>query len=1112
MTQPDPEAQQPPPPADRGRPRRSPPHRRLRRARLGLWLLLSLPVMIVAAVFAAMVLTHRPLSAPDWLIARIEARANAALSGRLSVRLTEGAAVIVDEGFVPRVRFRGVVLLRPDGRPLAVLPELRSTLFAQPLLRGKVVPRSFRIIGASVAMRRLPDGALDLDLGTGGGLPFSRPETLAQGVDLFKQVFALPALSRLERIEAEGIALRLDDTRIGQVWQVSEGKLSIVQDAERISVTLGLSVGAEAEVPASVVLTATSLKGSAETSFGAAVNAMRARDLAVQSPALAWLGVLDAPISGALRSGIDAAGNVGRMDAMLEIGAGAVSPAEGARPLPFDGGKVYLAYDPAAQRVSFTDLAFESRALRLRANGHALLRDMAAGLPGTLLGQVAITDLQIDPEGLFERPARFAQGAIDLRLGLAPFRIDLGQLQLVQDDRRLSAEGTVSADATGWRVALDLGVDQIAQSDLLGLWPPALVPRTRAWLADNVTTGELHNVRAALRLSPGADPRLALGYEFRGAEVRVIRSLPPVSDGRGFATILDTTHSLLVEQGHVTAPSGGRIDVRNTEMIVPDITIKPAPARVRLVTESTIPAALSLLDEPPFEFLSKAGQPTDIAEGRAHAETQLDLVLKKKIPPNEVRYSVDARLSDVRSDKIVPGRMLTADALDLRADPEGMVLSGRGVLSGVPFEASWNQRFGPEHRGQSSVEGTVEISPEALDAFAIGLPKGSVSGKGSGRITLDLRKGEATKFTLGSDLKGLGLRIPEIGWSKAAGSAGRLELAGQLGAPPRVETLRLSAPGLEAGGAISLRPGGGLELARFDTLSIGSWFKGAAELRGQGAGRAPSVFVASGRADLGRADFGKGGSGGAGGGSAIEVALDRLNVTDKIALTGFRGSFTTRGGLGGQFTGRVNGETPVAGTVAPGEGGRAAVRITSADAGGALASAGIFTRARGGSLDMALNPVGGPGSYSGTAAIRDIRVRDAPVLASMLSAASGIGLLEQLNGEGLAFGSADAAFRLTPQGVSITRGEAVGASLGVTLTGNYYPANGTIDMQGVVSPFYLINGIGQVLTRRGEGVFGFNYALSGTAAAPQVSINPLSILTPGMFRELFRRAPPKVVQ
>jgi hypothetical protein len=323
--------------------------------------------------------------------------------------------------------------------------------------------------------------------------------------------------------------------------------------------------------------------------------------------------------------------------------------------------------------------------------------------------------------------------------------------------------------------------------------------------------------------------------------------------------------------------------------------------------------------------------------------------------------------------------------------------------------------------------------------------------------------------------------------------------------------LRLDAPGLDASGAISLRPGGGLDVARFDKVSIGGWFDGAAELRGQGQGKAPSVFVSSGRADLRRADLGSGGGSG-GGGSAIEVALDRLTIAEKIALTGFRGSFSTRGGFNGTFAGRVNGEAPVQGTVAPGGGGRSAVRITSTDAGATLASAGIFSRARGGSLDMTLRPVGGLGSYSGTAAIRDIRVRDAPVLASMLSAASGIGLLEQLNGEGLAFSNADAAFRLTPQGVSITRGEAVGASLGVTMTGNYYPGSGKIDMQGVVSPFYLINGIGQVLTRRGEGVFGFNYTLGGTAAAPQVSINPLSILTPGMFRELFRRAPPEVVQ
>lgn len=1082
-----------------------------RRARFGVWLLISLPLVALAVVFALMVLTHRPLPAPVWLISRIEARANAALAGSVQVRLTGGADLVVDEGFVPRVRFHAVEILRPSGLPLAVLPELRTTLYAQPLLRGKIVPRSFRVTGASLSLRRTPDGALDLALGR-GNLALPRPENAAEAIAAFEAVFATPALARLERIDAEALELRLDDARLNRVWRVSAGRLVLTQDRERISVTLGFDVGEVATAPASVALSVSSLKGSAETSFGAAVTAVAARDLAVQSPALAWLAVLDAPISGSLRSGIDAAGQVGRLDAMLEIGAGALSPAAGARPLPFEGGKVYLAYDPRAAKVTFSDLSFDSRAIRLRANGQAVLKGLRAGLPDSLLGQVAITDLQLDPEGLFATPAQFSQGAVDLRLRLDPFQIDLGQVQLIEGERRISARGRVGADDAGWRVALDLGVDRISQEGLLALWPPALVPRTRDWVAANVATGELHNVAAAVRVAPGSEPRLALGYEFRGAEVRVIKSLPSVADGSGFATILGTRHAMMVEAGHVTAPEGGRIDVADTVMVVPDIRIKPAPAEVILRTKSAIPAALSLLDQPPFEFMTKAGQPTDIAQGRAEAETVLKLVLARKVDPKSVDYDVNARLYDVRSDTIVPGRTLEAAALSLSATREGLQISGPGTLSGTAFDARWSQRFGPEHRGVSRLEGSVEISPAALDAFAITLPKGAVAGRGTGQITLDLTRGAPTRYALSSDLRGLTLKIPQIGWTKAVGTAGRLRLSGTLGQPPVVEALELDAAGLTARGRVTLKPEGGLDLAAFSEVGIGSWFRGSVDLRGQGPGRAPAVFVSGGRADLRGAGLAGGGGAGSGAGGPLSVALDRLTVSEGIALTGFRGDFDQKGGLNGSFAARVNGEAPIIGDVVPGPGGGSAFRIRSDDAGATMAAARVFGRARGGTLDLTLTPGGNPGSYDGRAVMKGLKVRDAPVLAAMLGAASGIGLLEQLNGDGLVFNDVEGVFRLTPEGVSITRGDAVGASLGVTMTGNYYPGSDKIDMQGVVSPFYLINGIGQVLTRRGEGVFGFTYRLRGTSAAPQISINPLSLLTPGMFRELFRRAPPKVLQ
>jgi hypothetical protein len=58
----------------------------------------------------------------------------------------------------------------------------------------------------------------------------------------------------------------------------------------------------------------------------------------------------------------------------------------------------------------------------------------------------------------------------------------------------------------------------------------------------------------------------------------------------------------------------------------------------------------------------------------------------------------------------------------------------------------------------------------------------------------------------------------------------------------------------------------------------------------------------------------------------------------------------------------------------------------------------------------------------------------------------------------------------------------------------------------------MLNGIGGIFTRQGEGLFGFNFTLTGTTSAPDVGVNPLSVLTPGMFREIFRRPPPKVSQ
>ena len=1097
-----PDAPPPPDPA----PKRK---RKRRHVRSGLPLMLGLVVAALFLAVSAFVLSGRPLRLPVVLVAETESRVNQALSGGAVVpgaSVTLGSLmIVVDRDWVPRLHIEDLRLIDPSGHSIAQLPEVQVAVDGGELMHGRIRPSGLRIIGAQTTLRRLADGRFDLVIGSG-----PPPGNLVEVLDRVEAAFDLPLLSSLHRIEAEALTLTLDDLRARRVWQIGDGRITLDNRPDELALELGFGLVGGGEAPARATLTIISSKGSAEARVSANVDQVAAADIAAQSPALAWLGVLDAPISGRLSAASDSSGGIGVLDGGLEIGAGALRPAPQTRPISFDRAGLSFHLDTAAEKIVFTDLSVESASLRLAASGHTYVPGLASGLPSAFVSQVAIDDLQVDPEGLFEEPMHFSEGAVDMRLTLDPFRVEIGQVALQQEGRHLLARGSVGADSRGWSVAVDLSLDEIRHDRLFALWPLGLVPATRAWLIRNVQQGALFDVQAGVRLRPGEEPRLSLSYEFAKADVRFLRTLPPIRDGYGYAVIEGRTYTQVLDRGSVTPPLGGRIDVTGSLFRVEDITRKPAFADITLRTDSTVTAALSLLDEPPFGFLKKAGRPVQVADGRAITETHLRMPLKPRITIREVAYSVTGTLHDVTSDILAPGRLLKATELGLTADATGMTISGPGTLGAVAFDATWSQPFGPDAKPESRIEGRVTLSPDFLSEFGIGLPEGSVRGEGAGQMTLVLPRGGGGTFALTSDLVGLDLRLGAVGWSKPAGQTGTLDVSGRFGAPAVVDRLVFDAPGLSAEGSITLRPGGGLDLARFPRVVLGRWLEGSVDLKGRGPGKSVAIAVTGGRLDLRRIPETRSDSSGRGA-PPLEVTLDRLSVSDGIALTGFRGSFSQTGGFNGDFTASINGAAPVTGTVAPTRSGTA-VRLKSGDAGAVLKAAGIFERARGGTLDLTLTPRVGRGDYDGQVRVKNIRVRNAPALAELLGAISVVGLLEQLNNSGIVFTDADAEFRLTPDAIELTRSAAVGASLGVSMAGLYDIGTKGLKMQGVISPVYLLNGIGSIFGQKGEGLFGFNYALTGTSEDPRVSVNPLSILTPGMFREIFRSPPPKIIR
>jgi len=174
-----------------------------------------------------------------------------------------------------------------------------------------------------------------------------------------------------------------------------------------------------------------------------------------------------------------------------------------------------------------------------------------------------------------------------------------------------------------------------------------------------------------------------------------------------------------------------------------------------------------------------------------------------------------------------------------------------------------------------------------------------------------------------------------------------------------------------------------------------------------------------------------------------------------------------------------------------------------------LLSAGLLQSAREGELDLTLLPTAAPGSFQGTLRITDIWLREAPIFSALLNAVSVVGLIEQLRGTGVLFSEVDGRFRLSPDQIIVDDFSATGASVGISMQGSYGVNSRQMDLSGVFSPVYVLNGLGSVLTRKGEGLLGFNYTLTGEPGQPRVQVNPLSIFTPGMFRDIFRRPAPE---
>jgi uncharacterized protein YhdP len=117
-----------------------------------------------------------------------------------------------------------------------------------------------------------------------------------------------------------------------------------------------------------------------------------------------------------------------------------------------------------------------------------------------------------------------------------------------------------------------------------------------------------------------------------------------------------------------------------------------------------------------------------------------------------------------------------------------------------------------------------------------------------------------------------------------------------------------------------------------------------------------------------------------------------------------------------------------------------------------------------------------------------------------------------LAGSGIPFSTLRGEFAYADAHLTLQNLLAYGEALGVSANGAVDLRRDRLDLQGTIVPAYALNSIlGNVpvigsllLGGEGQGLFAANYRVTGSAADPQVAVNPLSALAPGFLRRLFQ--------
>ena len=242
--------------------------------------------------------------------------------------------------------------------------------------------------------------------------------------------------------------------------------------------------------------------------------------------------------------------------------------------------------------------------------------------------------------------------------------------------------------------------------------------------------------------------------------------------------------------------------------------------------------------------------------------------------------------------------------------------------------------------------------------------------------------------------------------------------------------------------------------------------------------------------------------------------LDEFVVTPRVIARPANGTYRSdaAGNAVANLAGQLAGRVPFTAEYEKTGDESAKVVVLSDDAGALLKAAGLFGGATGGQLKLKARIAPEAGTdLVGIAHIKDVRIRGASTFKSILEEGGVKDAASAAESGGLHFDKVRLPFEFTDDVLILGDSVAKGTLMAVKVEGTVDENKDEIDLVGVISPAYALTGVldeipvlNEIFSGgKGEGIFAMTFKVRGSLDQPDFSVNPLSLLAPGILRNIF---------